>query len=79
MLFFFNAATNNAIFLASLCCQVQYYERLSPLVPLKVPLGSFSKIRTGDCVVTFSRTEIYKMKVRNNLTHYVMATPVTVE
>lgn len=42
--------------------KVQYYERLSPLVPLKVPLGSFSKIRTGDCVVTFSRTEIYKMK-----------------
>ncbi|KAK6780899.1 hypothetical protein RDI58_023083 [Solanum bulbocastanum] len=41
---------------------VQYYERLSPLVPLKVPLGSFSKIRTGDCVVTFSRTEIYKTK-----------------
>ncbi|KAM3356350.1 ATP-dependent RNA helicase SUV3, mitochondrial isoform X1 [Capsicum galapagoense] len=42
--------------------KVQYYERLSPLVPLKVPLGSFSNIRTGDCVVTFSRTEIYKMK-----------------
>lgn len=42
--------------------KVQYYERLSPLVPLKVPLGSFSKIQTGDCVVTFSRTEIYKMK-----------------
>lgn len=42
--------------------KVQYYERLSPLVPLKVPLGSFSNIRTGDCVVTFSRTEIYRMK-----------------
>ncbi|KAJ8543217.1 hypothetical protein K7X08_005740 [Anisodus acutangulus] len=42
--------------------KVQYYERLSPLVPLKVPLGSFSNIRIGDCVVTFSRTEIYRMK-----------------
>ncbi|MCD7467539.1 RNA helicase [Datura stramonium] len=42
--------------------KVQYYERLSPLVPLKVPLGSFSNIRTGDCIVTFSRTEIYRMK-----------------
>lgn len=49
--------------------KVQYYERLSPLVPSKVPLGSFSNIRTGDCVVTFSRAEIYRMKVRNNLTH----------
>ncbi|KAL8486446.1 hypothetical protein ACS0TY_023218 [Phlomoides rotata] len=42
--------------------EVQYYERLSPLVPLEVPLGSFSKIRTGDCIVTFSRYEIYKIK-----------------
>ncbi|XP_047946245.1 DExH-box ATP-dependent RNA helicase DExH16, mitochondrial-like [Salvia hispanica] len=42
--------------------EVKYYDRLSPLVPLDVPLGSFSKIRTGDCIVTFSRYEIYKMK-----------------
>ncbi|KAK6913969.1 Suv3, C-terminal domain 1 [Dillenia turbinata] len=41
---------------------VQYYERLSPLVPLKVPLGSFSNIRKGDCIVTFSRQKIYKLK-----------------
>ncbi|XP_042059770.1 ATP-dependent RNA helicase SUV3, mitochondrial-like [Salvia splendens] len=42
--------------------EVKYYDRLSPLVPLDVPLGSFSKIRTGDCIVTFSCYEIYKMK-----------------
>lgn len=42
--------------------KVRYYERLSPLVPLKVPLGSFSNIKTGDCIVTFSRHEIYKLK-----------------
>ncbi|KAA8548665.1 hypothetical protein F0562_000349 [Nyssa sinensis] len=42
--------------------KVQYYERLSPLVPLKVPLGSFSNIQTGDCIVTFSRKEIYRLK-----------------
>ncbi|PKI52424.1 ATP-dependent RNA helicase SUV3, mitochondrial-like isoform X1 [Punica granatum] len=42
--------------------EVQYYERLSPLVPLKVPLGPFKNIRTGDCIVTFSRYEIYKLK-----------------
>lgn len=42
--------------------KVQYYERLSPLVPLKIPLGSFSNIRTGDCIVTFSRHKIYKLK-----------------
>ncbi|KAL6970446.1 RNA helicase [Sarracenia purpurea var. burkii] len=30
--------------------KVQYYERLSPLVPLKVPLGSLSDIQTGDCI-----------------------------
>ena len=43
--------------------QVQYYERLSPLVPLKSTLGSFSNIKAGDCMVTFSRSEIYKLKV----------------
>lgn len=42
--------------------QVHSYDRLSPLVPLKVPLGSFSNIKTGDCIVTFSRHEIYKFK-----------------
>ncbi|XP_010256133.1 PREDICTED: ATP-dependent RNA helicase SUV3, mitochondrial isoform X6 [Nelumbo nucifera] len=42
--------------------KVQYYERLSPLIPSKVPLGSFSKIQTGDCIVTFSRREIYRLK-----------------
>ncbi|KAH7666209.1 RNA helicase protein [Dioscorea alata] len=42
--------------------EVRYYERLSPLVPVKVPLGSFSNIRTGDCVVAFSRYNIYKIK-----------------
>ncbi|XP_062214618.1 ATP-dependent RNA helicase SUV3, mitochondrial isoform X2 [Phragmites australis] len=43
---------------------VQYYERLSPLVPLKSPLGSFSNIRAGDCLVTFSRRGIYNFKKR---------------
>ncbi|TVU45058.1 hypothetical protein EJB05_04528 [Eragrostis curvula] len=43
---------------------VQYYERLSPLVPLKSPLGSFSNIKAGDCLVTFSRRDIYKLKKR---------------
>ncbi|KAL2349464.1 hypothetical protein Fmac_003464 [Flemingia macrophylla] len=44
--------------------EVQFYERLSPLVPLYVPLGSFSNVRNGDCIVTFSRKEIYKLKKR---------------
>lgn len=43
---------------------VQYYERLSPLVPLKSPLGSFSNIKAGDCLVTFSRRGIYSLKKR---------------
>ncbi|PUZ37063.1 hypothetical protein GQ55_9G087800 [Panicum hallii var. hallii] len=43
---------------------VRYYERLSPLVPLKSPLGSFSNIKAGDCLVTFSRRGIYTLKKR---------------
>ncbi|XP_050218401.1 ATP-dependent RNA helicase SUV3, mitochondrial isoform X2 [Mercurialis annua] len=42
--------------------KVQYYERLLPLIPLKRPLGSFLNIKTGDCIVTFSRREIYRLK-----------------
>ncbi|QCD91826.1 P-loop containing nucleoside triphosphate hydrolase [Vigna unguiculata] len=44
--------------------EVQFYERLSPLIPLNVPLGSFSNVRNGDCIVTFSRMEIYRLKKR---------------
>ncbi|CAK8539184.1 unnamed protein product [Lathyrus sativus] len=42
--------------------EVQYYERLSPLVPLKFPLRSLSDVRKGDCIVTFSRRDIYMLK-----------------
>lgn len=42
--------------------KVQYYERLCPLIPSRIPLGSFSNIKTGDCIVTFSRPKIYKLK-----------------
>ncbi|KAG2239221.1 hypothetical protein Bca4012_023977 [Brassica carinata] len=42
--------------------EVHTYERLSPLVPLKVPVRSVSDIRTGDCLVTFSRKDIYRHK-----------------
>ncbi|KAL3812586.1 hypothetical protein ACJIZ3_013854 [Penstemon smallii] len=51
--------------------QVQYYERLSPLIPLKVPLGSFSNIQNGDCIVTFSRVDIYSIKrqIENGMKH----------
>ncbi|CAL0332073.1 unnamed protein product [Lupinus luteus] len=42
--------------------EIQFYERLSPLVPLNVPLGSFSNVRMGDCIVTFSRRDIYRLK-----------------
>lgn len=51
--------------------QIRYYERLSPLEPLKVPLGSYSNIKKGDCIVTFSRRGIYnfKRKIENEGKH----------
>ncbi|KAL9237641.1 hypothetical protein vseg_012166 [Gypsophila vaccaria] len=42
--------------------KIEYYDRLLPLVPLNVPLGSFSNIKKGDCLVTFSRRGIYGFK-----------------
>ncbi|KAK4265579.1 hypothetical protein QN277_026610 [Acacia crassicarpa] len=44
--------------------EVHYYERLLPLVPLKTPFGSFSNVQKGDCIVTFSRKSIYRLKKR---------------
>ncbi|XP_021859217.1 DExH-box ATP-dependent RNA helicase DExH16, mitochondrial isoform X2 [Spinacia oleracea] len=51
--------------------QIKYYDRLSPLEPLKVPLGSYSNIKKGDCIVTFSRRGIYnfKRKIENEGKH----------
>lgn len=44
-------------------CVVNRYSRLSPLVVAKKSLGSdLSKIRSGDCLVTFSRSNIFAFK-----------------
>ncbi|KAH8968506.1 hypothetical protein BDL97_03G132300 [Sphagnum fallax] len=42
--------------------EVKQYERLSPLVPQTRALGSYSHVRKGDCVVAFSRCDIYSIK-----------------
>ncbi|KAG5437149.1 hypothetical protein PCANB_001125 [Pneumocystis canis] len=43
--------------------QIYHYERLSPLEPLNQSLcGDFSKIESGDCIVTFSRKNIFLLK-----------------
>ncbi|XP_057524068.1 ATP-dependent RNA helicase SUV3, mitochondrial isoform X2 [Amaranthus tricolor] len=42
--------------------KIHYYDRLSPLKPLEEPIGSFLNVKRGDCIVTFSRREIYKYK-----------------
>lgn len=53
----------SALFI-SVLLQIHYYDRLSPLKPLEEPIGSFLNVKRGDCIVTFSRREIYKYKVR---------------
>ncbi|KAG4305500.1 hypothetical protein PORY_001056 [Pneumocystis oryctolagi] len=43
--------------------QIYRYKRLSPLKPLKQSLhGDLSKIQSGDCIVTFSRKNIFLLK-----------------
>ncbi|RZB46106.1 DExH-box ATP-dependent RNA helicase DExH18, mitochondrial isoform B [Glycine soja] len=42
----------------------QHYERFKPLVvEAKTLLGNFENIRSGDCVVAFSRREIFEVKL----------------
>jgi hypothetical protein len=43
--------------------QVKHYERLSPLKSSRQALGSLSDVRAGDCVIAFSRAQIYAIKV----------------
>lgn len=39
------------------------YNRLSPLVPLNYSLdGSFDAVRPGDCIVAFSRNDVYQIR-----------------
>lgn len=39
------------------------YKRLSPLVPLNFSLGGqFKSIRSGDCVVVFSREKLFRVR-----------------
>ncbi|CAN0899444.1 DExH-box ATP-dependent RNA helicase DExH16, mitochondrial [Linum grandiflorum] len=42
--------------------KVELYQRYLPFVSLKKLLGSIANIQTGDCIVTFSRWEIHKLK-----------------
>lgn len=44
--------------------EITYYNRLSPLVVGKTSLQSYSRVESGDCIVTFSRRSIYKIKAQ---------------
>lgn len=42
--------------------EVKTYERLLPLVPHDLALGSLRSVQRGDCVVAFSRKEVHAIK-----------------
>jgi hypothetical protein len=43
--------------------EVNYYNRLSPLIPAEIPVGmSLRNLRPGDAVITFSRRDLYLLK-----------------
>lgn len=41
---------------------INNYKRLSPLVTARQSLGSFKAVRKGDCVVAFSRRQLFQIK-----------------
>ena len=41
---------------------ITHYERLSPLSVMNLALGNYKGIQKGDCIVGFSRKELYRMK-----------------
>ncbi|CCJ30963.1 unnamed protein product [Pneumocystis jirovecii] len=43
--------------------KIYHYKRLNPLEPLKQSLyGDLTKVESGDCIVTFSRRDIFSLK-----------------
>jgi ATP-dependent RNA helicase SUPV3L1/SUV3 len=44
--------------------EIQQYQRLTPLTVMKHPLKALSDLERGDCVVTFSRKEVFHLKSR---------------
>ena len=49
--------------LTTVVLQVVEYNRLAPLVPLNYSLdGSFTAVKPGDCIVAFSRNDVYQIR-----------------
>ncbi|PSC71108.1 ATP-dependent RNA helicase mitochondrial [Micractinium conductrix] len=44
--------------------EVRRYERLSPLAPARRPLTDLKEVRSGDCVVAFSRRDVHALRSR---------------
>jgi ATP-dependent RNA helicase SUPV3L1/SUV3 len=44
--------------------EVKRFKRLSPLSVCQKPLGDYQNIQPGDCVVTFSRRQIFDVKAQ---------------
>lgn len=43
--------------------EIHHYRRLTPLVPLDRSLrGDYTKVRSGDCIITFSRSKIFEVR-----------------
>jgi len=40
----------------------QVYDRMTPLKVLKAPLNDYANIQPGDCVVAFSRADIFRIR-----------------
>lgn len=55
---------NKSFFLAYCCCvplQVHTYKRLTALSVLDAALESLDNLRPGDCIVCFSKNDIYSI------------------
>lgn len=44
--------------------EVRHFKRLSPLSVSTMPLGEYKNVQLGDCVVTFSRRQIFDVKAQ---------------
>ena len=47
------------------CAQVSHYQRLVPLVVQEESLnGNYRSVKSGDCVIVFSRRQVFKTRLK---------------
>jgi len=69
-----NNSTKQFMRLQSLFFQVREYKRLTELLVCDKALESLDKVEDGDCIVCFSKNDIFQVRTRRYCAYFVIRT-----